>query len=397
MAGVSGVLARTNPITFSPLMFGFRGPRGARAGKTRSTYRVAERLGVGLAVVLLVTFWMSDAKADPAPLFRLHDPRLVELSGIAAGIASPGVLYVHNDSGDTARFFALDRRTGRMLAQYTVPAAQNVDLEDIAVTRDARGSPSVWLADIGDNTGARASVTIYRVDEPQVSPGTHRTRRPQVWRLRYPSGPVDAESLAVSPRGVPYVITKSLSGVSQVYRAPAAPGASRLRRVATIRFRLTGTPGPFAPFGELAATGAAISRDGSLLVVRTYTDAYLWTVRQGDLARVLHAPPTRLALPRQPQGEGVCFDGAHLLLDSEGRASAVYQLALPPLPLSSTSSPSATATTPRTITGSPVRNSDPGLPIGIVEVFAVLVVLVGIGVAVPIRRRNRRGRAGSTP
>ena len=32
---------------------------------------------------------------------------LRELSGLAAGIRSPDVVYAQNDSGDSARFFAL--------------------------------------------------------------------------------------------------------------------------------------------------------------------------------------------------------------------------------------------------------------------------------------------------
>jgi hypothetical protein len=33
--------------------------------------------------------------------FHIADPRIVEASGIAAGITSPAVDYVENDSGDT--------------------------------------------------------------------------------------------------------------------------------------------------------------------------------------------------------------------------------------------------------------------------------------------------------
>ena len=126
-------------------------------------------------------------------MFRFADTRIDEASGIGVGIASPGVVYVQNDSGDSARFFAVDASTGTTLAVYTVPGAQNVDWEDLAVARDARGVPSVWLADIGDNDAARDEVRIYRVDEPVVD--RHRvglqltTTAPSVWRLRYPGGP----------------------------------------------------------------------------------------------------------------------------------------------------------------------------------------------------------------
>ena len=166
------------------------------------------------------------------------------------GIASPGVVYVQNDSGDAARFFAVDASTGATLAVYSVPGAQNVDWEDLAVARDARGVPSVWLADIGDNDAARQEVRIYRVDEPVVDRARAglqlATAEPSVWRLRYPGGPVDAEALAVAPGGAGYVVTKSFFGESAVYAVPATADPTRvqtLRQVAEIRFSMTGTPG----------------------------------------------------------------------------------------------------------------------------------------------------------
>jgi hypothetical protein len=281
-----------------------------------------------LAALLLL------APAAPTPLFHLADPRLDEISGIAAGIASPGVVYVQNDSGDPARFFALDERTGALLAEYDVPGARNVDWEDIAVARDAAGTPSVWLADIGDNRGTRREIEVYRVDEPHVD--TRRrdlgltTAAPQVWRLSYQDGPHDAESLAVSPAGVPYVVTKSPLGGSAVYAAGSRPGTHRLTAVGAIRFLPTGTGNPFGIAGQLAATGADWS--GDRFVVRTYSDAYFWTVPGGDLRAALRQRPQRVALPRQPQGEGICFAGGRVLVDSEGVGSAVYAVREPTPP-----------------------------------------------------------------
>jgi hypothetical protein len=57
----------------------------------------------------------------------LHDPRIDEASGIAQGIRSPGVYYLQNDSGDSARFFAVDARTGRTRAMFSVPGGVNHD------------------------------------------------------------------------------------------------------------------------------------------------------------------------------------------------------------------------------------------------------------------------------
>ena len=257
-------------------------------------------------------------------LYRFADARLDEASGIAVGVRSPGVDYVQNDSGDSARFFAVNATTGRTAAVVTVPGATNVDWEDLAVAPDAAGRSSVWLADIGDNDGVRSEVRVYRVDEPRIAAGGRdrrvRASRPDVWRLRYPDGPVNAESLAVTPSGTGYLVTKSLTG-SVVYRLPSSPDPDRVQtlvRVGTVP--------------ALFATGAALSRDGSTLAVRTYTDAYVWSVRGNDVAAALRRTPTRLALPAQTQGEGIAIDGDRLLVDSEGVHTAVYAVPLPTAP-----------------------------------------------------------------
>jgi hypothetical protein len=310
-------------------------------------------------------------------LFHIADPRITEASGIATSEVHPGVVYVQNDSGDSPRFFAVDLHTGRTVATYAVPNATNVDWEDIAVARDRRGVASVWLADIGDNDARRAEVRIYRVDEPRAGSAVGP---PEVWRLRYPDGPHDAESLAVSPGGAAFIVTKSLLGSSAVYAVPARPGGVQtLHKIGEIHFALTGTPGGPNIVGQLTATGAAFSRDGTLLAVRTYTDAYLWRVVDGDLAAALRVPPVRVALPAQPQGEGIAVGGSRLLVDSEGRGSALYAVPLPRVAATSSPTPHPTATPERE-----QQDRDP-FPIGIA---AAALAVVGFLVVWLVRRRR---------
>jgi hypothetical protein len=348
------------------------------------------------------------AEAPATALFRLHGAQLNEISGIAAGIRSPGAVYVENDGGDTARFFALDAVTGALLAQYAVPGAANVDWEDIAVAPDARGTPSVWLADVGDNDAQRAQVEIYRVDEPRVpmrGSDQHRTSsQPDIWRLRYPSpgghtptgrgtstGPHDAESLAVTPAGVPYLVTKSLTGVSEVLAATAQPGTQALRKVGEIHFHLTATPGPFAPFGELAATGADISRSGTRLVVRTYTDAYVWTVHDNDVGAALRGTTARIALPWQPQGEAICFAGRRLLIGSEGVGSTVYSLPLPTAAGDSAAPSAAVSPQKSTPTAATTTHGHrTGWLTGVLVLVGGLLAAIAVAVAVVMAVRHRR-------
>ncbi len=376
--------------------------------------RLFRPVSAGLLVLAAVLVPAASAAATPAQLVcRLADARIDEASGIAPGLASPGVLYVQNDSGDSSRFFALNAHTCQTAATITVGGARNVDWEDIAVGRDASGVASVWLADIGDNDSDRSDVAVYRVAEPRVSPAAHdrtvHVEAADVWRLRYPGGPANAESFAVGPDGTGYVVTKSDLGNSVVYRLPAHPDAGRvqtLHRIASLQFTpvANASGGPLGRFGGLLATGAAMSPDGHRFVVRTYTAAEVWTVARGNLAAALRTRPTVITLPDQPQGEGIAFDGPRLLVDSEGTGSAIYAVGLPRAAALTTttashattasattgtrSSPSATARS----TGSPAPKGNYGgggswIP-GIVVFGLAALLTIGWWVA----QRGARGR-----
>ena len=171
------------------------------------------------------------------------DPAVVELSGIAASRAHPGVLWVHNDSGGVPVVYALSS-TGEALGAYAVDGAEAVDWEDIGIGPGPEAGRSyLYLADIGDNGSAREHVTVYRVAEPDAAPNGTAATLPLVDALtiRYPDGPSDAESLFVDPLdGDLYVITKNLSGRSRVLRASADGGRGGRRHHDGGRGRLPG-------------------------------------------------------------------------------------------------------------------------------------------------------------
>jgi MYXO-CTERM domain-containing protein len=240
---------------------------------------------------------------------RLTDPRIAESSGLVAGVRSDR-LFTHNDSGDSARFFAVGS-DGRTVATYQLRGVQARDWEDIE--RGPRGS--LWLADIGDNRSTRdLGVLVHRVQEPT---GPSATVAAVSYRLRYEDGPQDAEALLLSPRtGRLLVVTKSLAG-GEVYEAPAALGAG----VANILRRVGHVPVPEVTAGD-------VSPDGSRVVLRNYTAAYEWDVAGDDIPAALRGEPSRIPLPRQPQGEGITYsrDGQALLVSSEGVGQPVYRL-----------------------------------------------------------------------
>src|SRR4051812_38520627 len=110
-----------------------------------------------LLVLLAVAVLPAGASAAPTPLFTLRDPQIAESSGIAATSARDDVVFTHNDSGNTARFFAVDPY-GCTIGVFTAPGVTATDWEDMA-----RGpGRSLWLGDVGDNDATRDEIAVQR-------------------------------------------------------------------------------------------------------------------------------------------------------------------------------------------------------------------------------------------
>lgn len=231
-------------------------------------------------------------------VFSFVDPTITESSGL---VDLGGLMVTTNDSGGGPLVYVIDPLTGRTVGRTTY-ADRVVDTEALAPA----GGDVVWVGDIGDNAEQRDSVEVYRVP---VGRG-ERTVRAPAYRLVYPDGAHDAESLVAAPGGRLYVITKGLLG-GTVYAAPRHldPGrTNRLRAVASV---------------DVWATDAALFPDGRHVLVRGYDGAVVYTFPG-------FRPVASVDLPRQRQGEGVSISAAgRIRLSSEGRNSPVLQVDLP--------------------------------------------------------------------
>ena len=241
----------------------------------------------------------------------VHARPVVEASGVAVSGQNDDVLWVHNDSGDTARVFALGE-DGRRLGTFRLAGAQATDWEDMAIGPAASADQdALYLADIGDNDAVRSSVTIYRVLEPEVATGSTAARATlggvEAYPFAYPDGPRDAEALFIDRTADSfYVIEKSLAGGRVgIYRGPLsgwnadAAALPTLERVGT----LTLAAGP-----ANAVTGADMTPSGDAIAVRTYGGVLLWTRPDGtDVADVLAGPPCEGPTPAEVQGEAIAL------------------------------------------------------------------------------------------
>lgn len=255
------------------------------------------------------------AYADAEPVGAIASKELSELSGLAASARHGGVLYTHNDSGDRARFFALDERAA-LRATYELDGVTATDIEDLAVGPCPAGT-CVFLGDFGDNDERRGEVQIYRVPEPELADGR---LTPDVLTLTYPDGPHNAETLLVAPdTGDLVIVTKTPTGRSGVYTAPssAVPGRAVLRKVAEFVVPLVG--------GALV-TGGALHPCEKRVVLRTYTVLLEYRF-SGGLETLFEGTPTVIPSGREPQGEAVTYsaNGRSLFTISEGKAAPLHR------------------------------------------------------------------------
>jgi hypothetical protein len=301
-----------------------------RSGEPTGTVDAAEATGpagsdVGSSRALLAA--VCDGTATVTDAGTLTSSATTELSGIAASRANPGVWWVHNDSGDSARVFAISD-TGSVLATVELDGAPAPDWEDIAVGPSddgVAGSATVYVGDIGDNGRSRSSIAVYRFAEPEVdatTPDATIDVPADRLTLTYPDGPHDAEALLVDPgTGDLVIVTKdwTLRGHSNVYRAPAglAAGSSTvLELVAELEL----------PVGTLV-TAADVSPDASVVALRSYGGIALYPRPAGQpVWAAFDETPCDGPRPMELQGEAIAFsaDGASYATIAEGASPTLH-------------------------------------------------------------------------
>lgn len=227
---------------------------------------------------------------DPVQVGALADDELDEASGLSH--SPSGVLWTHNDSGDTARLFAL-ATDGESRGTVTLVGAPDGDWEDS--TRLVDGDQvTLFIGDIGDNAAEREAVTVYVLAEP-VPGGDQQLADWTSLDLSYPDGPRNADTLMVDPHDGALLIVADDGGV---YRKPAPhePDSTTVMvHIATLPLDLP--------------TGGELSPRGDRLAVRTGTEARLWPIdRALTLAENLATEGCPLPLADEVRGEALAFD-----------------------------------------------------------------------------------------
>ncbi|MBX3415359.1 MAG: metallophosphoesterase [Pirellulales bacterium] len=265
-------------------------------------------LGLVLAWILFHGESLA-AERDPSVRFlpgettgNVEGSDVVEASGLVASRKHLDVFWTHNDSGDSARIFALNKQ-GALLGTFNIPGAKAIDWEDIALgPGPASGVDYLYIGDIGDNNGKRSSIRVYRVPEPVVradqEPVTADIADVATITLVYPDGPRDAETLLVDPLTGDLFIVSKRDSQARIYRArfPLAEGETTTLEC----------------MGEMEGTGFVagdISPNGTEILMKTYFAVLLFPRPLGtDVWTALESDSIVVPYKFEPQGESVTFD-----------------------------------------------------------------------------------------
>lgn len=290
--------------------------------------RRAAPLSLFVLFVLAALVARADEPAPPAwgepkKVCDLADREIKESSGLAASRTVEGVFWTHNDSGDEARLFAVDRE-GQTRATFRLEGVEADDWEDMCAFT-WRERSYLLVADTGDNDSNRQQVLLHLLEEPRSLPPAGATgtslRVRQTLRVRYEDGPHDSEGVGVDgTTGTVLLVTKERTGGKPrvfTFDLTAAGNETVVAR-------------PIATIDVPSLTTALdVSPDGRSLIVLTYGDAYLWTRgAEESWTDAFTRPPLRLTMPARRQGETICFgaDGQSLFLTSEKVPTPLWEL-----------------------------------------------------------------------
>lgn len=295
----------------------------------------------------------ASTAAEPEAVGSVDHEPVDEQSGIVQSRRWPGTYWVHNDSGDEARLFAVDtsgevivppflvkryhtgpaRKRQRSGAPPTWPGlkvegASHVDWEDLATDGE-----HLFIGDMGNNGNARRDLGVYVLREPNpraVSAARVLSFVPVVYpdQTDFPASRwhFDCEAL-FTHNGRLYFITKHRVA-GQISTPEPSADLYRLDSWETDHVNVLSHVDHHAGLGGWV-TAADLSPDGARLAVLVGApDPVLWlfdTPAVGDA--FLSSTAEQHPLGKVGQAEGVAWvDEQRLLVTNEGRA--IFELRL---------------------------------------------------------------------
>jgi hypothetical protein len=242
---------------------------------------------------------------------ELSDKRLEEVSGMAASVNNPGLLWAHNDSGNSAEIFLVDDSLNIKLTCKLL-GIDNRDWEDIAVGPGPEsGKRYIYVADIGDNEEKHKLKFVYRFEEPTFQQQEKEVEISAVDKITFqlPDKKKDAEALLIDPQSKDLFIISKREDPVYVYK---------LKYPYSTTEEITAAKILSLPFGKIVA--ADISPDGKEILMKNYHQIFYWrSASINSIDNMLKQLPEEIAYEAEPQGESIAWarDGSGFYTLSE--------------------------------------------------------------------------------
>lgn len=270
------------------------------------------------------------SEEEPAQVCIVSDNEISEASGIAASLRQKDAIWLHNDSGDSARLFLVGL-DGKTRAVVSLNVERPLDWEDMC-SFEADGEKWLLIGDTGDNQRVRSlsarACELLLIKEPefksgQGSPPIVKTDVVSRIEFQFPDGPEDCESLAVDTQTKEILLlTKCAPHKCQLFRLPFSTKSGQQKLMAE---PVTSLAVPFATSMDVSADNQ------SLVIVNMFSGALIRREKDESWNSACQKPITVLTLPAQPQCETVCFEstGASVLVNSERSQQPLWRIRLP--------------------------------------------------------------------
>jgi hypothetical protein len=232
---------------------------------------------------------------------------LDEITGMVATQNGLAVIEGHNDNPSQVKISTLDAACKPTVKTWT-GGVDPVNPQDLTVGSDG----SFQICDCGDEGDGAPDRARIAIEKAPAGGGAA-----SIFRYKYPSGPLNAQAMLLTSADLPIIFAQETGGKTGIYSpAKLAPANNPsegeeepLVRVGDFTPLKTGTANPKGAVGEALVTGAAKSPDGKHVVVRTFSDAYEYTVGEdGDIVKAITTgKPNVTPLPNEPQGEAIAY------------------------------------------------------------------------------------------
>jgi hypothetical protein len=257
--------------------------------------------------------------ADAVHLAELKIKKLEEASGLAASAVNEGMFWTHNDSGNPAELFLVDKKLNTRLV-CVFQGVENRDWEDIAVgPGPEEGKSYIYIGEIGDNLAVYPFKVVYRVEEPVAEDGKQEVTITKFDRIffRLPDKRKDTETLMVDPKTKDLLIISKRENPVYLYKLPY-PQTLTDTMVADM----------VCPIPLTQIVSGDVSPDRTEILLKNYQNVFFWNINGDEpLSKTLSRPATMLSYDEEPQGEAITFarDGSgYYTISEKAKGEKVY-------------------------------------------------------------------------